>query len=190
MCIRDRWMWIHGFLHRCTFSSHLLDWILKAMRKQTEIDKTNLIKIGSLPPCETLEEFSKQSTPPNWFLEQSTRCFEIDTWSHKQPQRCSEFDTRSPPNSNWCLQNQHTIPRRTWDALIPICCARVPFTTTLWGIHRTETDAAGDVPNTIRTENNRKKQSTQYLTRFGNLPTSSGQGRERFYWFNNQYKLI
>jgi len=39
-----------------------------------------------------------------------------------------------------------------------------------------ETDAAGDVPNTIRIENNREKQSTQYLTRFGDVPTSSGQG--------------
>ena len=60
----------------------------------------------------------------------------------------------------------------------------------LWGIHRTETDAAGDVPNTTRIENNREKQSTQYLTRFDNVPTSSGQGRERSYWFNNQLQLI
>jgi len=42
-------------------------------------------------------------------------------------------------------------------------------------------DAAGEATNTIRTTNNREKQSTQYLTRFGNVPTSSGQGRERFY---------
>ena len=40
-------------------------------------------------------------------------------------------------------------------------------------------DAAGDVTNTTRIENNREKQSTQYLTRFGNVPTSSGQRRER-----------
>ena len=45
--------------------------------------------------------------------------------------------------------------------------------------NQAETDAAGDVPNTTRTENNREKQSTQYLTRFGNVLTSSGQGRER-----------
>ena len=44
--------------------------------------------------------------------------------------------------------------------------------------NQAETDAAGDVPNTTRTENNREKQSTQYLTRFGNVPTSSGQERE------------
>ena len=46
---------------------------------------------------------------------------------------------------------------------------------------RRRLDVAGDVHNTIRTANNREKQSTQYLTRFGNVPTSSGQGRERFY---------
>jgi len=40
--------------------------------------------------------------------------------------------------------------------------------------NQAETDAAGDVTNTIRTENNREKQSTQYLMRFGNVPTSSG----------------
>ena len=44
--------------------------------------------------------------------------------------------------------------------------------------NQAETDATGDVPNMIRTENNKEKQSTQYLTRFGNVPTSSGQGRE------------
>jgi len=44
--------------------------------------------------------------------------------------------------------------------------------------NQAETDAAGDVPNMTRTENNREKQSTQYLTRFGNVPKSSGQGRE------------
>jgi len=45
--------------------------------------------------------------------------------------------------------------------------------------NQAETDAAGDVPNTTRTKNNREKQSTQYLTRFGNVLTSSGQGGER-----------
>ena len=58
-----------------------------------------------------------------------------------------------------------------------ICCAR-PWQQPLWEIHQTETDASGDVPNTIRIGNNREKQSTQYLTRFGDVPTSSGQGRE------------
>ena len=33
---------------------------------------------------------------------------------------------------------------------------------------------------------NKTESQTQYLTRFDNLPTSSGQGRERTYWFNNQ----
>ena len=47
--------------------------------------------------------------------------------------------------------------------------------------NQAKTDAVGDVTNTIRIENNREKQSTQYLMRFGNVPTSSGQGRERFY---------
>jgi len=47
--------------------------------------------------------------------------------------------------------------------------------------NKAETDAAGDVLNTTKTENNREKQSTQYLTRFGNVPTSSGQGTERVY---------
>ena len=41
-----------------------------------------------------------------------------------------------------------------------------------------ETDAAGDVPNTTRTENNKENQSTQYLTRLDNVPTSSGKERE------------
>ena len=40
------------------------------------------------------------------------------------------------------------------------------------------TDAAGDVPNTTRIDNNREKQSIKYLTRFGNVPTSSGQERD------------
>jgi len=41
-------------------------------------------------------------------------------------------------------------------------------------VNQTETDAVGNVPNTTRIENNREKQSTEYLTRFGNVPTSSG----------------
>ena len=57
-------------------------------------------------------------------------------------------------------------------------------------VNQTEIDTVGDVPNTTRAESNREKQSTQYLTRFDNVPTSSGQGGERFYWFSNQYKLI
>jgi len=36
---------------------------------------------------------------------------------------------------------------------------------------------------------NKKESQTQYLTRFDNLPTSSGQGRERSYWFNNQLQV-
>ena len=43
--------------------------------------------------------------------------------------------------------------------------------------NQAETDAAEDVPNTTRTENNREKQSIQNLTRFDNVPTSSGQER-------------
>ena len=56
------------------------------------------------------------------------------------------------------------------------CCARCA--TSLRNPHQTETDAAGDIPTRQEQRNNREKQSTQYLTRFGNLPTSSGQGRE------------
>jgi len=52
------------------------------------------------------------------------------------------------------------------------------------------TDAAGDVPHTTRTKNNREKQSTQYLTRFGNMPTSSGQGRESFIDLTINYNLF
>ena len=45
--------------------------------------------------------------------------------------------------------------------------------------NQAETDAAGDVPNATRTENTIEKANpTKYLTRFGNLPTSSGQGGE------------
>ena len=47
--------------------------------------------------------------------------------------------------------------------------------------NQAETDAARDVSNTTRTECNRVNQSTQYLTRFGNVPTSSGQGGERVF---------
>jgi len=36
-------------------------------------------------------------------------------------------------------------------------------------------------PTRQEQRNNKEKQSTQYLTRFGNVPMSSGQGRERFY---------
>ena len=71
---------------------------------------------------------------------------------------------------NWCCAQDNHLPEES--------------------TNQAETDATGDVPNTTRTENNREKQSTQYLTRFGNVPTSSGQGRERFYWFNNQLQLI
>ena len=115
-------MWIHEFLHRCTFSSHLLNWILKAMQKQTELVKTNLIKIRSLPPHETLVEFPKLFTPSNWFLEQSTRCFEIDIRSHKQSQRWSEIDTQSPPNSNWCPWITHD-PTPNLGCSDTNCCA-------------------------------------------------------------------
>ena len=56
--------------------------------------------------------------------------------------------------------------------------------------NQAETDVAGNVPNTIRTENNIEKQSTQYLTRFGNVPTSSGQGGERFIDSTINYNLF
>ena len=42
-------------------------------------------------------------------------------------------------------------------------------------------DAAGEATNTTEQRTTEKKQSTQYLTKFGNVPTSSGQGGERFY---------
>ena len=61
------------------------------------------------------------------------------------------------------------------DELLMSCCARALGNISEEFINQTETDATGDVPNTTRTEkNNREKQSTQYLTRFGNVPTSSG----------------
>ena len=50
-------------------------------------------------------------------------------------------------------------------------------------------DAAEKYPKNNKNKKQERKQ-TQYLTRFGNLPSSSGQGRERYYWFNNQYKSI
>ena len=46
--------------------------------------------------------------------------------------------------------------------------------------NQAETDVTGDVTNTTRIENNREKQSTQYLTRFDNVPTSSGKGEKIF----------
>jgi len=46
--------------------------------------------------------------------------------------------------------------------------------------HQTETDAARDVPNTTKIENNREKQSTQYLMRFSSVPMSSGKGERDF----------
>jgi len=59
------------------------------------------------------------------------------------------------------LEDEKAVVRRTTTPL------RNPPT-------RWRVDAAGDVTNTIRTENNREKQLTQYLTRFGNVPTSLG----------------
>ena len=44
--------------------------------------------------------------------------------------------------------------------------------------NQTETDAAGDVPNTTRTEKQLRKQSIQYLTRFDNVPTPPEEERE------------
>ena len=44
--------------------------------------------------------------------------------------------------------------------------------------NQAKTDAAGDVTNTTKIENNREKQPTQYLTRFSNVPTSSRQERD------------
>ena len=49
----------------------------------------------------------------------------------------------------------------------------------LWRIHQPGGEWCSRRCNQqTRTENNRENQSTQYLTRFGNVPTSSGQGRE------------
>jgi len=43
-----------------------------------------------------------------------------------------------------------------------------------------EIDAAEKYPHDKNRKNKRESKPTHYLTRFGNLPTSSGQG-ERFY---------
>ena len=52
---------------------------------------------------------------------------------------------------------------------------------------RNQIDATEKYPRITRIRNKRKQ--IQYLTRFDNLSMSSGQRRERFYWFNNQYNL-
>ena len=66
----------------------------------------------------------------------------------------------------------------SWILIKSLCCAQ-DNNLSKESTNQAETDAAGDVPNTTRKENNKEKQSTQYLTRFGNVPTSSGQGSER-----------
>ena len=43
-----------------------------------------------------------------------------------------------------------------------------------------EIDAAGDVLTQQEQRNNRENKPTQYLTRFGNLPTSLGKGERDF----------
>ena len=53
-----------------------------------------------------------------------------------------------------------------------------------------EIDAAEKYPHDQEQRNKRESKLTQYLMRISNLPTSSGQGRERFYYFNNQLQLI
>ena len=60
--------------------------------------------------------------------------------------------------------------------LVYICCAQ-DNNLSEKSTNQADIDAARHVPNTTRTENNREKQSTQYLTRFSNVLTSSGQGR-------------
>ena len=53
-----------------------------------------------------------------------------------------------------------------------------------------EIEAAEKYPYDQEQRNERENKSTQYLTRFDNLPRSSGQGGERSYWFNNQLQLV
>ena len=91
--------------------------------------------------------------------------------SHESPQH-SYFDITNFLNNNTNILSNILS--------IDICCAQ-DNNFSEESTNQAETDAVGDVTNTTRTENNREKQSTQYLTRFGNGPTSSRQGRERFY---------
>ena len=53
-----------------------------------------------------------------------------------------------------------------------------------------EIDAAEKYQHDQEQRNKRESKPTQYLMRISNLPTSSRQGRERFYCFNNQLQLI
>ena len=61
-----------------------------------------------------------------------------------------------------------------------------------WGIHPTGGDSMQAEKQPTQQEQQPTEKSNQHtnLTRFGNVPTSSGQGRERSYWFNNQYKQL
>ena len=87
------------------------------------------------------------------------------------------------------LQDRHTISAK--QQLMPSKSTHDPTTnlgcsdTTCcapgnnrWGIYQLKIDAAGDVPARQEYRNNRESKSTQYLTRFGNFPTSSGQERD------------
>ena len=56
--------------------------------------------------------------------------------------------------------------------------ARAGATTSLRNLQQTGIDAARDVPTRQEQRNNRESKSAQYLTRFGNLPASSGRGEE------------
>ena len=101
--INPQRMWIHGFLHRCTFSSHLFDWILKAMWKQTELDKTNLIKIGSLPPRESPRSF------------QSNLLLRTDCSSNPHAVLRSTHDLTNSPNA--VSRSTHDLRQTAADAL-------------------------------------------------------------------------
>ena len=97
----------------------------------------------------------------------------------------STYDLRQ--TATQCSWNQHTIPRRTWDALIPIIARKGQQL--MRNSKQKEIDAAEKYPKNKNKETKGESQ-TQDLTRFDNLPMSSGQGRERFYWFNNQLQVV
>ena len=81
------------------------------------------------------------------------------------PRRCVSGTVVETPTAP--MTDKLSAPR------ITTCCAH-DNNLSEESTNQAETDAAGDVPNTTRIENNREKQSTQYLTRFDSVPTSSG----------------
>ena len=117
--------------------------------------------------------------------------FEIDTWSHEQSQCCSEIDTRSPSNRPRCSWNRHTIPRRTWKALIPLIRPPEEFQTISdTPISRDQRFNAESITNhKARTQSQGEKVRNKWFNEVRQLATFSGQNGEDSY-LNNWVTIV